>query len=92
MKKLIKSHKVVYTDEPMNIGERVYDLSLPSPKAVAELINKQNKSKKVTINLDQGAIAFFRKQAHLHNTKYQTMIKTLLNEYVHKAQEASSAP
>ena len=91
MKKLIKLRKVIYTDEPMNIGERVYDLVLPSPKAVAELIKKQSKSKKVTLNLDASAIDFFREQANLHKTKYQTMIKTLLNEYVHKAKQANIA-
>lgn len=71
----------------MKIGKRVYNLALPSPAEVAELINRR--SRKVTITLDQSSVDFFQKQASLHNTKYQTMIKTLLSEYVKQSQSAS---
>lgn len=86
MKKTIKLSDTQYTDEPVRIGKRVYDLAIPSPAEVAELINKR--SKKVTITLDKSSVDFFKKQASVHNTKYQTMIKMLLSEYVRKAQQS----
>lgn len=87
---------IVYTDAPKDIDFStlvVVDpriLGLPTPKQVAQMIKgEKRKTRKVTIALDQGSIDFFRDQANLHKTKYQTMIKTLLNEYVTQAQKPS---
>ena len=90
---------IVYTDAPADIDFSKLvavdprSLGLPTPEQVAALIKgEKRRTRKITISLDVGSIEYFRDQATLHNTKYQTMIKTLLNEYVHKAQEASGTP
>ena len=87
---------IVYTDAPADIDFSTLvavdprTLGLPTPKQVAEMIKgEKRRTRKVTIALDQGSIDFFRDQANLHKTKYQTMIKTLLNEYVSQAQKPS---
>ncbi len=69
--------KVKYTDEPMGDVRVVKDF-LPSPE---ELVLK-DETVKITIALTKRSIEFFKREAELHNTQYQRMIRTLLDEYV----------
>lgn len=86
--------KIVYTEGPSDItwdSMKVIDpktIGLPSPEEIAQFIKKKPKSKKITIMIDQNSLDFFRGQARLHDTKYQTMIKTVIDEYVRKATES----
>lgn len=70
------SAKIKYTDEPLGKVEVVTDM-LPSPK---ELAFKED-TVKVTIALSKSSIDFFKKEAKKHDTKYQQMIRRLLDEY-----------
>lgn len=68
--------KIKYTDEPMGELEIVKDF-LPSPE---ELVLKE-KTVRVTINLKESSIDFFKKMAHKHHTQYQKIIRNLLDYY-----------
>ncbi len=68
--------KIEYTDEPMGKVRRVEDF-LPSPAELA----LRDETIKVTISLTKKSIEFFKKEAELHDTQYQKMIRTLLDEY-----------
>ena len=50
---------------------------LPSPQ---ELIKAENKVK-VTIELEESTVTFFKQQAKKHNSKYQRMMRELLHTY-----------
>jgi len=69
--------KVKYTDEPMGDVRVVKDF-LPSPEELA----LKDETVKITISLTRRSIEFFKREAELHNTQYQRMIRTLLDEYV----------
>ena len=77
----MKNNKIIYTepDEPLMFGKRVYDLNLPSPSEIAAYLKP--KGQKVTITLDPRAIDFFKKQAQIHGSKYQSMIRELVTQY-----------
>ena len=66
------------TDNNMPAGalKRVKDF-LPSPEELA----MQERKVKVTISLSKASIDFFKREAKQHNTKYQRMIKNLLDRY-----------
>lgn len=68
--------KTKYTDEPIGELEIVRDF-LPSP---AELVLKE-KNVRVTINLKESSIDFFKKIANKHHTQYQKIIRNLLDYY-----------
>ena len=68
--------KIKYTNEPLGQVEVVADM-LPSP---AELAFKED-TVKVTIALSKSSVDFFKKEAKKHDTKYQQMIRRLLDEY-----------
>jgi predicted DNA binding CopG/RHH family protein len=70
------SAKIKYTDEPLGKVEVIADM-LPSPE---ELAFKED-TVKVTIALSKTSIDFFKKEAKKHDTKYQQMIRRLLDEY-----------
>jgi predicted DNA binding CopG/RHH family protein len=76
-----------YTDEPIQIGERVRDF-LPRPE---ELVFK-NPRRKVTITLDQKSIDIFKAEAERLHVPYQRMIRTLLQEYVERVQQEEQHP
>ena len=70
---------------------------LSTPKDIAEAINSsivikdflpppdklvlKDKTKKITINLSEKSLIFFRNEARKHNVSYQHMIKHLLDKY-----------
>ena len=76
VKKYMSKKQIKYTNHPVNAAKRVKNL-LPSPE---DLIFKQ-KTTKVTIALSDQSLLFFKNKAKKHNTKYQKMIRELLDAY-----------
>ncbi|MFA5093265.1 MAG: CopG family transcriptional regulator [Candidatus Omnitrophota bacterium] len=72
MKKMIRD-----VNMPVGRLKRVKDF-LPSP---AELVTI-DKTIKVTIALNKKSVDFFKHQAGQYHTKYQKMIRELLDKYV----------
>jgi len=72
-------------DQYMPIGRltRVEDI-LPPPK---DLIAHEP-MEKVTISLKQSSVDFFRAQSRAHHTKYQKMIREVLDRYASKYKTA----
>ena len=73
--------KIKYTDEALGKVEVVTDV-LPSPKQLAF----KEETVKVTISLSKSSVNFFKREAKKHDTKYQQMIRRLLDAYT-QAQE-----
>ena len=71
MKKPIK-----YTNEPLGRLNIVADF-LPPP---SELVLRED-TEKVTIALSRRSVEFFKRQARVHGTQYQRMIRALLDRY-----------
>jgi hypothetical protein len=76
----MKRKTVKYTDDR---GEMAGDLrrikdDLPSPDQLAGEISQQTK---VTLALDNDALAFFKREANRRNTSYQRMIRNLVRSY-----------
>ena len=70
MKKPVK-----YTDEPMEF--RVIENFLPSPD---KLVLKE-KNTRVTLNLKESSVVYFKKLAQKHHTQYQKIIRNVLDHY-----------
>jgi predicted DNA binding CopG/RHH family protein len=68
--------KIKYTDEPLENLEVIADM-LPSPE---DLAFKED-TVKVTIALSKSSVDFFKREAKKHDTKYQQMIRRLLDAY-----------
>lgn len=68
--------KIKYTDEPLGEVEVIRDF-LPSPEELAF----REDTVKVTIALSRSSVEFFKQEAEKHDTKYQQMIRRLLDEY-----------
>jgi len=65
------------SDFPIGKLHRIKDfLPQPSQLAIPE------ETKKITISLKKSSIDFFKQQAKLCHTKYQKMIRQLLDRYV----------
>jgi len=65
-----------YSDEPIGKVEVIRDF-LPSPKELAF----KEETVKVTIALSRSSVEFFKREAEKHDTKYQQMIRRLLDAY-----------
>ena len=74
--------KIKYTDEPMEMGERVKDFLPPPSKLV-----KREATAKITLELTQSSLEFFKRQAKKEHVPYQRMIRGLIDAYA-KHQEA----
>ena len=74
--------KTRYSDEPLG-DVKVIDDFLPSPSELAY----NEEQVKVTIGLSKSSVDFFKKQARVHHTQYQKMIRRLLDVYVAHHQE-----
>lgn len=72
----MKKKKVEYTDEPMGNLKLMNDF-LPPPE---KLVLKEE-TVKVTLALTKESIDFFKRAAKKHHTRYQTMIRALLEQY-----------
>jgi predicted DNA binding CopG/RHH family protein len=68
--------KIKYTDEPIE-SEVIHDF-LPKPE---DLILKEEKTK-ITLDLSDKSVKFFKKKAKQHGGSYQVMIRRLLDHYV----------
>lgn len=73
-----------YTNEPIGRIKIIKDF-LPSPD---ELVYKEE-NVKVTINLRRSSINFFKQVANKSHTKYQRVIRSLLDEYASRYQKAA---
>lgn len=76
-KQALAGTKIKYTDEPLGKAQVVPDF-LPSP---AELAFREE-GVKVTLALSKKSIEFFKSEATKHHTRYQRMIRRLLDAYV----------
>ncbi len=65
-----------YTNEPLG-RLRVVEDFLPPP---GELVFRED-TEKVTISLSKRSVDFFKREARLHGTQYQRMIRALLDRY-----------
>ncbi len=65
-----------YTNEPLGRPRGVDDF-LPPP---GELVFRED-TEKVTIALSKRSVDFFKREARLHGTQYQRMIRALLDRY-----------
>lgn len=72
----IMKKKTNNSDMPIGKLTRVKDF-LPPPNALA--VTEANI--KVTILLKKSSLTFFKRQAALHHTKYQRMIRELVDRY-----------
>ena len=70
------SAKIKYSDEPLGKVEVIDDF-LPSPEELAF----KEETVKVTIALSKSSVEFFKREAKKHDTKYQQMIRRLLDAY-----------
>jgi len=71
--------KVEYTDENMEIGERVKDF-LPSPTELA----RNEETAKITINLKRASIEFFKNEAKKTGIPYQKLIRKVVDLYANQ--------
>ena len=70
------SKKIKYTDGPIDVVEVVDDF-LPSPEQLAF----KDDTVKVTLLLSKNSVDFFKNETNKYNTKYQKMIRNLLDQY-----------
>jgi hypothetical protein len=70
------SKHIEYTDEPLQIGERVKDF-LPPP---SELV-KREETVKVTIELAQESVDFFKQLARQEKIPYELMLQRVIDTY-----------
>ncbi len=66
-------------DMPMGELKRVGDF-LPPPEELAV----SERTVKVTLRLSESSLVFFKKQAKKYHTKYQKMVRFLLDKYAEK--------
>ena len=69
-------NKKINQDMPIGKLVRIKDF-LPSPAELA----LPEETTKITISLKKSSVEFFKHQAELYRTKYQRMIRELLDRY-----------
>ena len=74
--KFMKTPTIKYTDEPIGEIKMISDF-LPPPD---QLVLKEE-TVKVTLALTKDSVDFFKRVAKDKHTHYQTMIRTLLEQY-----------
>lgn len=70
------SKKTIYSDESLSMGEKVDDF-LPLP---SELV-KHDATVKITLELTQSSLAFFKEQAKQEHVSYQYILKKVIDAY-----------
>lgn len=73
---IIMKKKMINSDMPVGKLTRIKDF-LPPP---AELVIPEE-TIKITISLKKSSVEFFKRQAHRYHTKYQRMIRELVDRY-----------
>ena len=71
--------KIKYTEEPIKMGRRVGDF-LPSPAEIA----LKERTKRVTINLNEGSLQIFKKEASRLAIPYQKLLRTVVDLYAYR--------
>ena len=71
-----KKNKIIDEDMPIGALKQIPDF-LPPPHQLATA----EETVKVTLALTKSSIEFFKKQANHHHTKYQKMIRELVDRY-----------
>ncbi len=71
--------KIKYTEEPIKLGRRVHDF-IPSPAEIA----LRERTKRVTINLNEGSLRIFKKEATRLAIPYQKLLRTVVDLYAHR--------
>jgi hypothetical protein len=79
MRKTGKFSNVVYTDEPLEFT--IVEDNLPPPD---QLVFTEEKTR-VTINLNESCVRFFKGEAKRYRTPYQKLIRSVLDVYVRNA-------
>jgi len=74
--KIYMKKKIKYGNEKIGKIQIVKDF-LPTPE---ELVFKEN-TVKITLNLSKSSIDFFKDLAKKHDSRYQKVIRTLLDNY-----------
>jgi hypothetical protein len=75
------NNKIIYTNEPMEMGEVVKDF-LPSPD---QLVPKgKTKTNQVTLELTEESVSFFKAQADRKQIPYEKIIELLVEQYAHE--------
>ncbi len=69
--------KIHYTDEPVMLGKTVKDF-LPPPGELA----LKDKTTKVSIDLNEESVKFFKKEARKTGVPYQRLIRKVVDLYV----------
>lgn len=78
MKKTTSSYVKAPHDIAEAIGKSVVIKDfLPSPEELAV----KEKTRKITINLSENSLVFFKKAAKKYHVSYQNMIKNILDKY-----------
>ena len=77
------SKKIKYTDGRIQMGERVKDF-LPPP---SQLVKKE-KTVKVTLELTEDSVDFFKRQAAREDVPYQRMLRGLIDIYAKQHETA----
>lgn len=80
----MKKKTVKYSNEPLG-RVKVIDDFLPKPE---DLVFK-DENVKITLSLNKSTVDFFKKQARRHHSKYQKMIRTLLDRYSERYRRSS---
>jgi predicted DNA binding CopG/RHH family protein len=78
------SKRTKYTDEKLQMGERVVDF-LPSPSKLV----KRESTAKVTLELTERSLRFFKREAKRERVPYQRMIRGLIDAYAAHQQARS---
>ena len=68
--------KIRYTNEPIKMGSRVQDF-LPSPAEIA----LKEKTRRVTINLNEESLLVFKREAKRLGVPYQKLLRTVVDLY-----------
>jgi hypothetical protein len=79
------SEQIDYTDEPLQIGERVKDF-LPPPSQLV----KREETIKVTIELTRESVDFFNQLAKQEKVPYQRILRGLIDTYAKQHLQYSS--
>jgi predicted DNA binding CopG/RHH family protein len=80
----MKKKTIKYTNEPIGKVKVVKDF-LPPP---SDLVLREE-TIKVTLSLTKESVDFFKAEAKRHQTQYQKMIRTLLDQYAQLYKERS---
>lgn len=77
----MRKKKIKYTDEAIGAVRVVKDFLPPPGQLVLH-----DETVKVTLSLTKESVDFFKKEARVHHTQYQKMIRYLLDQYAYQYQ------